>query len=125
MNTILFILILLLICATLLLAHNFGYDKGYHDGYEDGDYDWYECGLKDSHKQISKICDEIINKKIAYNLADTDKTDHVIKKAEEKYPQNSTIIKTAFGEITLDKNHDKRIGFIQGYQQANREQTIK
>ena len=62
MNTILFILVLLLIGAALLLAHNFGYDKGYHDGYEDGDYDGYECGLKDSYKRISEICDEIIKK---------------------------------------------------------------
>ena len=62
MNTILFILILLLVGAALILAHNFGYDKGYHDGYEDGDYDGYECGLKDSYKRISEICDEIIKK---------------------------------------------------------------
>lgn len=62
MNTILFILVILLIGAALLLAHNFGYDKGYHDGYEDGDYEGYECGLKDSYKQISKICDEVIEK---------------------------------------------------------------
>lgn len=62
MNVVLFILTILLICAALLLAHNFGYDKGYHDGYEDGDYDGYECGLKDSYKHISEICDEVIKK---------------------------------------------------------------
>lgn len=65
MNTILFILILLLVCAALILAHNFGYDKGYHDGYEDGDYDGYTCGLKDSNRQFHNMCDEIIRKKTA------------------------------------------------------------
>lgn len=124
MNTILFILILLLIGAALLLAHNFGYDKGYHDGYEDGDYEGYECGLKDSNRQFQSMCDEIIMKKTAHS-SDTNKEEDVLKKAEEKYPRNQTIVKTAFGEITLDKDHDKRLGFIQGYQQANKEQTIK
>lgn len=65
MNTILFILILLLGSAALILAHNFGYDKGYHDGYEDGDYEGYKCGLKDSNRQFQNMCDEIIRKKTA------------------------------------------------------------
>lgn len=65
MTAIVIILILLLFGAALILAHNFGYDKGYHDGYEDGDYEGYTCGLKDSNRQFQNMCDEIIRKKTA------------------------------------------------------------
>lgn len=65
MTAIVIILILLLFGAALILAHNFGYDKGYHDGYEDGDYEGYRCGLDDSSRLIEKFCDKITKKKTA------------------------------------------------------------